>query len=71
MGSTYPSPSIPWDGLGKQREAQGAWGHSLNSRHVGGRHGADFLGFLKGMLLVKGLLFLLLVLQRKQRDCLV
>lgn len=40
--------------------------HSLDSRHVWGRHGADFFGFLKGMLLVKGLLFLLLVLQRKE-----
>lgn len=40
--------------------------HSLDSRHVWGRHGADFFGFLKGVLLVKGLLFLLLVLQRKE-----
>lgn len=43
--------------------------HSLDSRHVWGRHGADFLGFLQGVLLVKGLLLLLLVLQRKQGHC--
>lgn len=43
--------------------------HSLDSRHVWGRHGADFFGFLKGVLLVEGLLFLLLVLQRKEGHC--
>lgn len=46
-------------------------GHSLDSRHVWGRHGADFFGFLKGVLLVKGLLFLLLILWRKKGSCLV
>lgn len=43
--------------------------HSLDSRHVWGRHGADFFGFLKGVLLVKGLLFLLLILRRKEGHC--
>lgn len=62
-----PSPSAP---PGRGRGLKGLWGHSLDSRHVGGGHGADFLGFLKGMLLVKGLLFLLLVLRRKRRGCL-
>lgn len=46
-------------------------GHSLDSRHVWGGHGADFFGFLKGVLLVKGLLFLLLILRRKEGSCLV
>lgn len=45
--------------------------HSLDSRHVWGGHGADFFGFLKGVLLVKGLLFLLLILWRKEGSCLV
>lgn len=43
--------------------------HSLDSRHVWGRHGADFFGFLKGVLLVEGLLFLLLILGRKEGHC--
>lgn len=62
-----PSPSAP---PGRGRGLKGLWGHSLDSWHVGGGHGADFLGFLKGVLLVKGLLFLLLILWRKRRGCL-
>lgn len=61
------SPSKPGWAQGVTRGVLGS--HSLDSRHVWGRHGADFLGFLKGVLLVEGLLFLLLVLQRKEGQC--
>lgn len=44
-----------------------AEGDSLNRGHVWSRHRADFLGFLQGVLLVKSLLFLLLILNVKQK----
>lgn len=69
-GRTSISSHPPLRPRGGEGGLRGSWGHSLDSRHVGGGHGADFLGFLKGMLLVKGLLFLLLVLRRKRRGLL-
>lgn len=65
----HPAEKPRWARGGNRGSSGG--GHSLDSRHVWGGHGADFFGFLKGVLLIKGLLFLLLVLRRKEGSCLV
>lgn len=65
----HPAEKPGWAQRGQRGSGGGS--HSLNSRHVWGGHGADFFGFLKSVLLVKGLLFLLLVLWRKEGRCLV